>query len=60
MNLLGWTGVSLTLIGLAGYVLGTTTAYAGRAFSVTAVMIGITLVAIAKPHEEAQAPEEPE
>jgi hypothetical protein len=49
MNLLGWTGLALTLVGLAGYALGVLTPYTGRAFSVTAVMIGVTLAAIAMP-----------
>jgi hypothetical protein len=53
MNRLGWAGIALTLAGLAGYAYGTTTPYPGRAFSVTAVMVGVTLVAIAKPHEDA-------
>lgn len=39
-------GVVLVVIGSAGYLLGITVAYPGRAFSVTAVMVGITLLTI--------------
>ena len=39
-------GVALTLVGLVGYVVGIAVAYPGRAFSVTGVMVGITLLAI--------------
>lgn len=39
-------GVGLTVVGVCGYAVGTVVAYPGRAFSLTAVMLGITLVAI--------------
>lgn len=39
-------GVALCAVGLAGYVAGISVAYPGRAFSVAAVMVGITLLAI--------------
>lgn len=39
-------GGALTVVGAAGYVAGTQAVYPGRAFSVTAVMVGITLLAI--------------
>jgi hypothetical protein len=52
MNSVGWIGVALAVIGLAGYAVGTTTPYTGRAFSITAVMIGVTLAAIAIPGAE--------
>lgn len=39
-------GAGLTGIGVCGYALGTVVAYPGRAFSLTTVMIGITLAAI--------------
>jgi hypothetical protein len=39
-------GVGLTGLSLAGYVVGVWVAYPGRALSLTAFMIGITLVAI--------------
>lgn len=41
-------GIVLTAMGGIGYAVGIATAYPGRAFSVTAVMIGITLVAIGR------------
>lgn len=39
-------GGLVTLLGLVGYGVGAAVAYPGRAFSVTAVMLGVTLVAI--------------
>ena len=39
-------GLIVTAIGIAGYAVGTTVAYQGRAFTLTAVMVGLTLVAI--------------
>ncbi|MFC7080366.1 hypothetical protein [Halorussus caseinilyticus] len=39
-------GGALTAAGLVGYVAGLTSPYPGRAFSVTGVMVGITLLAI--------------
>lgn len=41
-------GAVLTLLGLVGYGLGLTVAYPGRALSVTAVMLGITLLAMGR------------
>jgi len=46
MNRLFVAGVALTLVGIAGYVVGTTVAYPGRSASVTAVMIGLTVAAV--------------
>jgi hypothetical protein len=40
------TGVVLSVGGLCGYVAGTVVAYPGRAFSITAIMVGVTLGAI--------------
>lgn len=39
-------GLALTVGGLAAYVAGVYVAYEGRAFSLTAIMVGFTLVAI--------------
>lgn len=39
-------GLALTVAGVAGYAAGTQVSYPGRALSVTAVMVGITLLAI--------------
>lgn len=41
-------GIGLCTVGLVGYVAGVYVAYPGRAFSITALMVGITLVAIAR------------
>jgi hypothetical protein len=46
---MNWTltvGLVLTAGGLIGYLVGTAHPYPGRAFSVTAVMIGVTIVAV--------------
>lgn len=40
-------GVGLFVAGIVGYVAGVYVAYPGRAFSVTAVMVGISIAAIA-------------
>lgn len=48
MNLTLAVGLTLTVAGAFGYAVGITTPYPGRAFSVTAIMIGITLVAIGR------------
>ena len=50
MNTTFLIGVLLTGAGLVGYLTGLTVAYPGRAFSVTAVMVGLTLVAIGRSH----------
>lgn len=39
-------GAILTGLGLLGYAAGVTVAYPGRAFSVTAVIVGVTLIGI--------------
>jgi len=39
-------GAGLTLLGVAGYLAGLVAAYPGRAFSISGVMVGITLLAI--------------
>lgn len=41
-------GIGLFVAGLVGYAAGIYVAYPGRAFSVTAVMVGVTLVAIGR------------
>lgn len=46
-------GIALTALGVAGYAAGTVVAYPGRAFTVTAVMVGITLLSISNPRAEA-------
>lgn len=39
-------GVALTALGLVGYAGGMAAEYPGRAFSLTAAMVGITLLAV--------------
>lgn len=39
-------GLGLTLVGLAGYIVGVSVEYPGRAFSLTALITGLTLVAV--------------
>jgi len=46
MNRTRAAGLVLTLGGTAGYLAGLAAPYPGRAFSVTAVILGITLTAI--------------
>jgi hypothetical protein len=46
-------GAVLTLVGVAGYVAGVAVPYPGRAFSITAVMVGLTVLSIGRvPGEE--------
>ncbi|AEN04892.1 hypothetical protein [Halolamina sp.] len=45
-------GVGLSLVGLAGYIVGVVVEYPGRAFSLTAIMVGIVLVATARQSAE--------
>lgn len=39
-------GVALSVAGVVGYVVGVIAPYPGRAFAITAVMLGMTLVAV--------------
>ncbi len=48
MNTALAAGLALTLAGLVGYLVGVVAPYPGRAFSVTGVMVGITLLAIGR------------
>jgi len=48
MNRTLGTGIALSLLGILAYAAGVWTPYPGRAFSVTAVMVGLTLVAIGR------------
>lgn len=43
-------GIGLVVAGLAGYMTGVYVAYPGRAFSITALMIGIAIAAISRQH----------
>ncbi|MFB6179039.1 MAG: hypothetical protein ABEI77_04865 [Halorientalis sp.] len=42
-------GGGLLAAGLAGYALGTVRPFPGRAFSLTAIMVGLLLVSIGRP-----------
>lgn len=46
MHRLRVAGVTATVGGVLGYVVGVAVPYPGRAFSVTAVIVGITLLSI--------------
>lgn len=46
MNIALGVGLVLTAVGVLGYAVGISTAYPGRSFSVTAVIVGITLAAV--------------
>jgi len=46
MNRTRVAAAALTLLALAGYAAGTVASYPGRAFTVTGVMVGITLLAV--------------
>ncbi len=45
------SGLGLTVLGVVGYVIGLLAPYPGRAFSITGIMVGITLAAIANADE---------
>lgn len=45
------SGLGLTALSLLGYLIGLSTPYPGRAFSITGIMVGITLMAIANARE---------
>jgi hypothetical protein len=42
-------GVALVALGAAGYAAGVVTSYPGRALSVTAVIVGVTLASVGSP-----------
>lgn len=41
-------GIALTVTGLVGYVVGIAAPYPGRAFSLTLLMLGMALAAVAR------------
>ncbi|WP_170083319.1 hypothetical protein [Haloarcula rubripromontorii] len=51
MNTVLALGLGLTAVGLAGYVAGVAVPYPGRAFSVTALLAGMTLLAVSRSDE---------
>lgn len=46
MNRVVAAGASLTLVGIGAYAVGIFVAYPGRAFSLTALMVGVSLLAV--------------
>lgn len=46
MNRLRAVGVALVVAGVVGYVAGIVAPYPGRAFSITGVMVGVTLIGV--------------
>lgn len=46
MHSLRVVAVAVTAAGLAGYVAGVAAPYPGRAFSITALIVGVTLLAV--------------
>jgi len=48
MNVSTVAGAVLTVGGLVGYVAGLTVSYPGRSFSVTAVMVGLAVLAVGR------------
>mgnify|MGYP000173216811 CR=1 FL=1 len=48
MNTVTGLGLALTVGGVVGYLAGAVVAYPGRAFSLTAVMVGVTLLAVGR------------
>ncbi|MFB6138586.1 MAG: hypothetical protein ABEJ42_09690 [Halobacteriaceae archaeon] len=46
MNRVSVTGAALLGAGFLGYAVGVEAAYPGRAFSVTAVMVGVAVLAL--------------
>lgn len=49
MDRLRTAGGVLTVAGVVGYLAGTVTAYPGRSLSLTAVMVGLTILAVRPP-----------
>jgi hypothetical protein len=48
MNDVFGAGLALTALGFGAYAVGVWTPYPGRAFSLTALMVGVTLAAIGR------------
>ncbi len=48
-------GTVLTLAGAAGYAAGVVVPYPGRAFSITAVMVGLTVLSVGRVSREEEA-----
>jgi len=48
MNTVTGLGLALTVGGVVGYLVGVAVTYPGRAFSLTAVMVGVTLLSVGR------------
>lgn len=48
MDWFALSGIGLLFIGFIGYIVGVYMNYPGRTFSITAIIVGITVVAIAQ------------
>ena len=48
MNRVAGAGLACTLAGVGGYAAGVLAPYPGRSFSITAVMVGLTLIALGR------------
>lgn len=48
MNWATLAGLGLFTVGLVGYTAGVSIEYPGRSFSITAIMVGLTLALIAR------------
>lgn len=55
MNAAAISGALLAVGGLVGYVLGLVAPYPGRAFSLTALMVGLAVVAVSRASKEDDA-----
>jgi hypothetical protein len=49
MDRLRIAGFALALGGLAGYAVGVAVAYPGRSFSITALLVGVTMLVVGSP-----------
>jgi hypothetical protein len=56
MEWLRAAGAAATVAGVAGYVAGVYVAYPGRAFSITAVVVGVTLLSVSAGGDAEVAP----
>ncbi|WP_324662863.1 hypothetical protein [Haloarcula sediminis] len=48
MNIVSGSGLALSAGGVVGYLVGVAAPFPGRAFSLTAVMVGVTLLAVGR------------
>jgi len=55
MQALALAGLLLSAVGVAGYVVGITEPYPGRAFSLTLLMVGITLALVGRGEQGVEA-----